>query len=93
MNIFRTEHVPDTHQRHLPCCPVPDRLPAFPDAVRIRPRRGHARWRDRDGSLLEWESRDGALDMYSTHGWHLGEFDHVHGSTMRVAEPGRRIQP
>ena len=83
----------ERRRRSQPCCPVPNLLPAFPNAVRVKPRRGRVRWKDQDGSLLEWESRDGALEMYGTHGWHLGEYDHVHGGNLKLAEPGRRIQP
>ena len=50
------------------------------------------RWKDRDGTLFEWESRDGALEMYGAHGWHLGEYDHVHGGNLKLAEPGRRMR-
>jgi len=84
------------HSRHAgfpptrPWCPAPDFLPAFPNAVRVRPREGRIRWRDRDGSLFEWESRDGALQAFGAHGWHLGEYDHVHGGNLKLAEAGRR---
>jgi hypothetical protein len=75
-----------------PWCPAPNFLPAFPNAVRVRPRFGRTRWRDHDGSLFEWESHDGALEKYGVHGWHLGEYDHVRGGNLKVAEPGRKIQ-
>ena len=92
MKMHHADHPdPDLPQRYHPCCPVPNRLPAFPDAVRVRPKDGRVRWKDRDGALLEWESRDAALEMYGSHGWHLGEFDHVLGGNLRVAEPGRRV--
>jgi Cytotoxic len=94
METHRTElQRRDGQQRDFPCCPAPNSLPAFPNAVRVMPRGGRIRWRDQDGSLLEWESRDGALEMYGARGWHLGEYDHVHGDTLKLAEPGRRIEP
>jgi hypothetical protein len=76
-----------------PAYPAPDRLPAFPAAVRVRPSGGRVRWRDPHGVLLEWQSRDGVLEMYGAHGWHLGDYDHVDGGNLRLAEPGRRIAP
>jgi hypothetical protein len=93
MKMLRNDAEPGWRRTRHPGCPIPNLLPAFPGAVRIRPKGGRVRWKDRDGSLLEWESGDGALEMYGSHGWHLGEFDHVDGGTLRVAEPGRRIEP
>ena len=86
-------HEDDGSQGHAPCCPAPDYLPAFPNAVRVRPVHGRTRWKDPNGVLLEWDSYHGAVEMYGERGWHLGEFDHVHGSTLRHADPGRRIEP
>jgi hypothetical protein len=94
MTIFNHHH-PDTggHQRSQPRCPAPDFLPAFPNAERVRPESGRIRWRDTDGTVLEWDSHRAALDVYGHDGWHLGEYDHVRGSILGVAEPGRRIEP
>jgi hypothetical protein len=83
----------DRRPEGRPTYPAPDRLPAFPHAVRIKPKGGRIRWRNRDGSVFEWESRDGALEMFGVHGWHLGEYDHVHGEILKLAEPGRRTEP
>jgi hypothetical protein len=94
MKMFHVDHLDlDQRQRSFPCCPAPNVLPAFPNAVRVRPKGGRTRWKDSDGSLLEWESRDGGLEMYGSHGWHLGEYDHVLGGNLKLAEPGRRIVP
>ena len=92
MTIFQRHPAPDRHQKYHPGCPVPNFLPAFPNAIRVRPRNGRVRWKDSDGSLLEWESRDAALEMYGAHGWHLGEFDPVDGCNLKLAEPGRRTE-
>jgi len=43
--------------------------------------------------VYEWDSQDGALNMYGVHGWHLGEYDHVHGANLKLAEPGRKLRP
>jgi hypothetical protein len=80
-------------QRDRPCCPAPDFLPAFPGAFRVRPGGGRIRWKRDDGVLLEWDSQLGAVEMYGARGWHLGEFDPVLGSNLKLAEPGRRIEP
>jgi hypothetical protein len=73
-------------------CPAPACLPAFPDAVRT-PEDDRIRWRDPEGVVYEWDSQDGALNMYGVHGWHLGEYDHVHGANLKLAEPGRKLRP
>ena len=49
------------------------------------------RWRDPAGVIYEWDSQDGALQMFGAHGWHLGEYDHIHGSNLKLAEPGRKL--
>ena len=91
--------IPDHHYGHEPRragpprYPAPNRLPAFPNAVRVRPKCGRIRWQDLHGLLLEWESHDGTLRMFGMHGWHLGDFDHVRGGNLKLAEPGWRIEP
>jgi putative cytotoxic protein len=92
MTFHRSHPQTSSRQIHGPGCPAPNALLAFPNAVRVRPRGGRARWRDLDGSLLEWDSHAAALHLYGAHGWHLGEFDSVHGGNMSMAEPGRRIE-
>lgn len=94
METYLTDHSRrDRRQRNFPCCPAPNLLPAFPNAVRVTPKGGRIRWQDQDGSLLEWEGHDAALDKYGARGWHLGEYDHVRGGLVRPADPGRRIEP
>lgn len=93
MTQFDSEHPGQRRARRRPSCPVPDALPAFPNATRVRPKDGRVRWLDENGLLLQWESEDGTLEMYGQHGWHLGGYDHVHGGNLRLAEPGRRIEP
>jgi hypothetical protein len=94
MKLFMHQHPePGQRQRYQPCCPAPDVLPAFPNAVRVRPDAGRIRWKDPEGVVLEWDSQDGALEMYGAHGWHLGEYDHVRGANLKLAEPGRRLRP
>jgi hypothetical protein len=51
------------------------------------------RWKDRRGLLYEWDSRHGTLEVYDAFGRHLGEFDAVTGSRLKIADLGRRIEP
>jgi len=87
-NHHQTE--PAQRQTYRRDCPAPESLPAFPDAVRINGDDDRKRWRDPAGVVYEWDSQDGALNMYGAHGWHLGEYDHVKGANLKLAEPGRK---
>jgi hypothetical protein len=75
---------------------APDSLPAYPDAVGVRPKSGvqgggkkRERWKDRKGRIYEWDSKTGAIEMYDKQGKHLGEFDHVTGEQIDPAKSGR----
>ena len=91
MTPFDSNRPAGQKPRHRAYCPPPNTLPAFPNAMRIRPKGSRVRWRDDHGVLLEWDSEAGMLAMYGLHGWHLGDFDHVRGENLKLAEPGRRI--
>ena len=64
------------HKYHAP----PKELSAFPDA-RIAPRKTpiqgggglRKRWKTRDGTIFEWDSRHGAVEKYNIRGKHLGD--------------------
>ena len=79
--------------------PPPANLPAFPDAVRVRPKtpvkRGgglRKRWKLPDGRILEWDSLHGRLEVYNASGKHEGEWDHVTGR--QISGPKhRKIEP
>jgi hypothetical protein len=79
--------------------PPPEHLPAFPEAVKVRPktrRRGAAyrrRWKDNDGIIYEWDSQHGAVEKYDAHGRHLGEYDPDSGQQLKPAIPNRRVEP
>lgn len=78
----------------------PDFLIAFPHAKSVKPKtplRGggglRARWKDKDGSLYEWDSQHGKLEKYNKRGKHLGEFDPESGAQTKPANATRRIEP
>jgi hypothetical protein len=78
--------------------PPPAELPGFPSAQRARPKTTfagglRARWKDADGSILEWDYEHGLIERYDKSGKHLGEFDPADGSQTKKADPARRIEP
>ena len=79
--------------------PAPSSLPAFPDAksapLKTAVRGGgkkRRRWKDRSGKIYEWDSRHGAVEMYTKQGQHLGEFDSETGEQTKPADPSRRVE-
>jgi hypothetical protein len=79
--------------------PKPDTFPAFPDAKWAPPKtrmKGgglRPRWKDRAGTIYEWDFQHGALEKYNKRGKHLGEYDHTSGVQTKPADPTRRIEP
>ncbi|AZE85743.1 Colicin E3 [Pseudomonas orientalis] len=79
--------------------PKPKLLAAFPKARWARaktPVKGGGkrhRWKDPDGTIYEWDSQHGAVEKYTKHGIHLGEFNHLTGKQRKPAVPGRTIEP
>ncbi|MGE8067823.1 colicin E3/pyocin S6 family cytotoxin [Pseudomonas sp. NPDC089569] len=83
----------DYHQK-------PDYLPAFPEIRRAPPKTPIAgggglrpRWKDRKGTIYEWDFQHGAIEKYTKRGKHLGEFNHETGAQTKPADPTRRIEP
>jgi hypothetical protein len=80
--------------------PAPKGLTAFPDA-RIAPRKTpikgggglRKRWKTRDGTIFEWDSQHGAVEMYNKRGKHLGEFDPDTGEQTKEADNTREVEP
>ncbi|MFJ3369010.1 S-type pyocin domain-containing protein [Pseudomonas sp. NPDC086251] len=75
---------------------APDLLPAFPDAVSVRPKstvqgggKKRDRWKDRKGRIYEWDFQHGAVEIYDRQGKHLGEFNADTGEQSKPAKPGR----
>ena len=81
--------------------PPPDTLPAFPDAVRGTPKTPvqgggglRKRWKDPDGTIYEWDSQHGAVEVYGRNGKrHLGEYDPVTGEQTKPPDSTRKVQP
>jgi hypothetical protein len=77
----------------------PEGLPAFPKAVRSRPKTPRpggglrVRWKDSDGQILEWDYQHGAVELYDKRGNHRGEFDPDTGAQLSPADPSRKIEP
>src|SRR5687767_11605444 len=80
--------------------PPPKVLPAFPEAKRAQPKTWvsggggmRIRWKDRD-YIYEWDYQHGHVERYDLRGKPLGAFDHITGSKLKEAAPGRRnIEP
>ena len=78
--------------------PPPERLPGFPDAVRVRRKGSYAgglrqRWQDPRGRIYEWDYQHGTVEIYDARGRHQGEFDPHTGQTVGPRERGRRVEP
>ncbi|WP_085706824.1 S-type pyocin domain-containing protein [Pseudomonas sp. B35(2017)] len=78
----------------------PNFLPAFPDARWATPKtpiKGggglRPRWKDRDGTIYEWDFQHGAVETYTKRGKHLGEFNHETGAQTKPADPTRKVEP
>jgi Cytotoxic len=74
-------------------------LAGFPHAQRVTrktPRLGGGlrhRWKDYDGSILEWDYQHGRVEKYNSRGHHIGEFDPATGFQTKPADPTRRVIP
>ncbi|WP_447775445.1 colicin E3/pyocin S6 family cytotoxin [Pseudomonas chlororaphis] len=79
--------------------PKPQNLPAFPDLKWSKPKtpkKGGGlrdRWKDKDGTIYEWDSQHGRLEKYNKRGKHLGEFDPITGQQTKPADKTRVIEP
>jgi hypothetical protein len=78
--------------------PAPTNLPAFPQAVRVKPKTRfpgglRRRWKDADGTIYEWDYRHGRVEKYNADGQHVGEFDPLTGRQLADANPAYRVEP
>lgn len=81
--------------------PPPRRLPAFSDAIPVKPKTSvqgggglRPRWKDAKGRIYEWDKRHGTVEVYDKTGRrHRGEFDPLSGERLRPADPRRRVEP
>ncbi|MEG5264940.1 S-type pyocin domain-containing protein [Pseudomonas sp. JDS28PS106] len=93
--VVFSKALPAGHSYHQP----PKFLQAFPDAVRQKHKssvqgggKKRARWKDRKGRILEWDSQHGRIELYDKQGKHLGEYDPVSGEQTKPADAGRRVE-
>ncbi|WP_296254245.1 MULTISPECIES: colicin E3/pyocin S6 family cytotoxin [unclassified Pseudomonas] len=57
-------------------------MSAFPDAFPVKSKSSvqggggkRSRWKDKKGRIYEWDSQHGAVEIYDSHGKHLGKFN------------------
>ncbi|MBN9386377.1 MAG: hypothetical protein J0H74_36805 [Chitinophagaceae bacterium] len=82
----------DTQQGYIK--PPKDGLPGFPNAGKgsYNKESGRWRWKDKDGSILEWDKQHGEVEKYDKTGkTHKGAFDPNTGEQIKGKEgiPGR----
>ncbi|GID05917.1 colicin E3/pyocin S6 family cytotoxin [Pseudomonas sp. 008] len=80
--------------------PAPNGLIAFPDATRANrktPVKGggglRKRWKTSKGTIFEWDSQHGTVEMYDKRGRHLGEYDPTTGKQTKPADSSRSVEP
>ncbi|UCP12629.1 S-type pyocin domain-containing protein [Pseudomonas sp. MM213] len=80
--------------------PAPKGLIAFPDATRAKrktPLKGggglRKRWKTSKGTIFEWDSQHGTVEMYDKRGRHLGEYDPTTGKQTKPADSSRSVEP
>ncbi len=79
--------------------PAPKELRAFPNAKTATRKTGMSggrmrrRWKDDDGTIYEWDSQHGKVEVYNKRGVHQGEFDPDTGAQTKPADPGRKVEP
>jgi RHS repeat-associated protein len=72
--------------------PAPKTLPGFPDAGKrqYNKKSGRYRWKDKDGSILEWDKQHGEVEKYDKTGKnHQGPYDPNTGDQLKDPVPGR----
>ncbi|CAI8735870.1 Toxin [Pseudomonas sp. IT-P253] len=80
--------------------PAPNGLSAFPDATKASRKTSvkgggglRKRWTTPKGTILEWDSQHGAVEMYDKRGRHLGEYDPTTGEQTKPADNTRKVEP
>jgi hypothetical protein len=51
------------------------------------------RWKDRDGTIYEWDYQHGTVEKYDRRGNHQGEYDPNTGTRVKDPDPARKIDP
>jgi hypothetical protein len=79
--------------------PAPLYLSAFPEARRVRGKTTvtggglRQRWKDRTGTIYEWDYQHGRVELYDRRGRHLGEFDADTGARTKPPNPNYQVEP
>jgi hypothetical protein len=80
--------------------PGPKDLRGFPAARQVKPKtpiRGggglRRRWKDPDGTIYEWDSQHGHVEVYDARGNHRGGYDAGSGAKISEADPARHVEP
>ena len=79
--------------------PSDDVLPGFPQAIKARRKTRmpggtmRRRWKQPDGTILEWDYQHGHIELYNDRGVHRGSFDPQTGEELAGPVPGRRVEP
>src|SRR5690606_6461129 len=68
--------------------PPPKELKGFTDAKRVH-NKGRARWKTKEGKILEWDSQHGDVEVYNKQGKHQGSADPNTGEMIKPPVPGR----
>jgi RHS repeat-associated protein len=78
---------------------APDVLPAFPDAIPVKPKTSvqggggkRKRWKNKK-NIFEWDSQHGTVEVYGKSGKnHKGEFDPNTGKRLKPPNEGRSVE-
>ncbi|WP_415765353.1 colicin E3/pyocin S6 family cytotoxin [Pseudomonas sp. ZB1P45] len=80
--------------------PAPTGLSAFPDATKANRKTAvkgggnlRKRWKTPKGTIFEWDSQHGTVEMYDKRGRHLGEYDPITGEQTKLADNTRKVEP
>lgn len=80
--------------------PAPSEIKGITGLTRAKPKTPvqgggglRKRWKGKDGSIYEWDSRHGALEKYNKRGKHQGEFDPSSGKQTKGPDKKRKIDP
>jgi hypothetical protein len=80
--------------------PAPTGLSAFPDATKANRKTSvkgggnlRKRWKTPKGTIFEWDSQHGTVEMYDKRGRHLGEYNPITGEQTKPADNTRKVEP
>ena len=82
----------------MPPVPPPKVPAAFPDLRRVKPKTSfsagkRARWKDDEGRIYEWDYQHGEVEIYTSKGKHMGQFNSHTGVQTQPAISTRTVEP